>query len=165
MGAEVQRIIDEIKLSTEEIISESPDQIRAVYVMDREGTVIAYTTNSILINTSNTFFAAPRFITSLKSLISTLPIGNVDYVLMQGTEGIIQLMSIRDMGYLMIIGNSEASIGLTRILLEKYSDKLYNLLSRLVKVSEEELIEAINVEITPKDIEDVINFIRSKAVL
>jgi hypothetical protein len=65
----------------------------------------------------------------------------------------------------MIIGNSEASIGLTRILLEKYSDKLYNLLSRLVKVSEEELIEVINVEITPKDIEDVINFIRSKAVL
>ncbi|KUO93069.1 MAG: hypothetical protein RXN89_02065 [Vulcanisaeta sp.] len=165
MDASIQRIINDIRLSTEEIISESPDQIKAVYVMDREGTVIAYTTNTVLINAGNTFFAAPRFISSLKSLVSTLPIGSVDYVLMQGTDGIIQLMGIKNVGYLMVISNSEASIGLMRILLEKYSDKLYDLLGKLIKVSEEELIEVINVEITPKDIEDVINFIKSKASL
>jgi len=163
VDGDIQRIINEIKLSAEEIISESPDQIKAVYIMDKEGTVIAYATNIILVSAGDTFFAAPRFISSLKSLISTLPIGNINYVLMQGIDGIVQILSIRDMGYLMVINNSEASIGLTRIILEKYSDKLYELLNRLMSVSEEELIEVVNVEITPKDIEDVINFIRSKA--
>ncbi len=84
---------------------------------------------------------------------------------MQGIDGIIQLMNIRDAGYIMVIINSEASIGLTRIILEKYTDKLYDLLRKLLSVSEEEMIEVINVEITPKDIEDVINFIKSKAVI
>mgnify|MGYP001772976681 FL=1 len=165
MNSDIQRIINEVRSSAEEIISESPDQIRAVYVMDREGTVITYVTNSILINAGDTFFAAPRFISSLKGLVSTLPIGGVNYVLMQGVDGIIQLMSIRDAGYIMVIINSEASIGLTRIILEKYTDRLYDLLRKLLSISEEEVIEVINVEITPKDIEDVINFIKSKITM
>ncbi|WP_054841728.1 hypothetical protein [Vulcanisaeta distributa] len=167
MNSDIQRIINEVRSSAEEIISESPDQIRAVYIMDREGTVITYVTNTILINAGNTFFAAPpRFISSLKGgLVSTLPIGDVNYILMQGVDGIIQLMNIRDAGYIMVIINSEASIGLIRIILEKYTDRLYDLLRKLLSVSEEEVIEVINVEITPKDIEDVINFIKSKAVM
>ncbi len=164
MGSDIQRVINEVRSYAEEIISSSPDQIRAVYVMDKEGTVITYVTNAVLINAGDTFFAAPRFISSLKGLVSTLPIGGVDYVLMQGIDGIIQLMSIKDAGYLMVIVNSEASIGLTRIILERYTDRLYELLRKLLRISEE-IIEVINVEVTPKDIEDVINFIRSKAVM
>ncbi|WP_243679887.1 hypothetical protein [Vulcanisaeta souniana] len=64
----------------------------------------------------------------------------------------------------MVIVNSESSIGLTRIILERYTNKLYELLSKLTGASEEQLVEVVNVEITPKDIEDVINFIRSKAM-
>ena len=165
MSSDIQRIISEVRSSAEEIISESPDQIRAVYVMDREGTVITYVTNTVLINAGNTFFAAPRFISSLKGLASALPIGSVNYVLMQGVDGIIQLMSIRDAGYIMVVINSETSIGLIRIILEKYTDRLYDLLRKLLSISEEEMIEVINVEITPKDIEDVINFIKSKAIM
>lgn len=165
MDSDIQRIINEVKLSAEGIVSESPDQIRAVYIMDKDGTVITYVTNTMLINTSSTFLAAPRFISSLKGLVSALPIGGINYVLMQGIEGIIQLMSIKDVGYIMVIINSEASIGLTRIILEKYADKLYGLLRKLLSASEEEIVEVVNVEITPKDIEDVINFIRSKAAI
>ncbi len=73
-------------------------------------------------------------------------------------------MGIREIGYLMVIVNSESSIGLTRIILERYTNKLYELLSKLTGASEEQLVEVVNVEITPKDIEDVINFIRSKAM-
>ncbi|BDR91761.1 hypothetical protein [Vulcanisaeta souniana] len=164
MNSDIQRIINEIKLSAEEIVSESPDQIKAVYVMDREGTVIAYTTNATLASTGDMFFAMPRFISSLKGLLTTLPIGKIDYILIQGIEGIVQLMGIREIGYLMVIVNSESSIGLTRIILERYTNKLYELLSKLTGASEEQLVEVVNVEITPKDIEDVINFIRSKAM-
>jgi len=165
VDGDIQRIINEIRSSAEEIISESPDQIRAVYIMDKEGTVIAYATNTIFIGASNTFFAAPRFISSLRGLVSTLPISSINYVLMQGADGIIQLMDIKEMGYVMVISGTDASIGLTRIILEKYTDKLYDLLSKLLNISEKEIIEVINVEITPKDIEDVINFIRSKVAL
>ncbi|WP_243679888.1 hypothetical protein [Vulcanisaeta souniana] len=86
MNSDIQRIINEIKLSAEEIVSESPDQIKAVYVMDREGTVIAYTTNATLASTGDMFFAMPRFISSLKGLLTTLPIGKIDYILIQGIE-------------------------------------------------------------------------------
>ncbi len=165
MDSDIQRIINEIKLSAEEIVSESPDQIKAVYVMDKEGTVIAYTTNTTLVNAGNMFFAMPRFISSLKGLLTTLPIGSIDYILIQGAEDIVQLIGIREIGYLMVIINSESSIGLTRIILEKYTNRLYELLNKLAGASEEELVEVVNVEITPKDIEDVISFIRSKAML
>jgi predicted regulator of Ras-like GTPase activity (Roadblock/LC7/MglB family) len=161
----IQKIINDIKESAEGIIAENPYQIRAVYVLDAEGTVIAYATNNALTKLGNTLFTAPRFITSLKSLISTLPISGIDHVLIQGDNDVIQLRNIYNTGYLMVISSSEATVGFISLLLDKYANKMRDLLDKLLRVSEDEYVGVVDVDVTPRDIEDIINFIKSKAVL
>lgn len=158
---ELQGIIEDVRRFTDEILNEALDQVKAVYILDREGTVIAQSTR-IMSDFGQLFFTAPKLISSLKGLINALPLGNINYVLVQGDLGIVQIMSIKDLGYLMAILNDEAAIGLIKVILDKYADKIYDLLSKLIRASEEQFIEVIDVEITPKDVEDVINFIKSK---
>lgn len=161
MNMELQGIIDDIKRLIDEVLNEALEQIKAIYVLDKEGTVIAQDAR-IVSDFGQLFFTAPKLMSSLKGLISALPLGNINYVLIQGNLGIIQIMSIKDLGYLMVIINDESSIGLIKVILDKYIDKIYDALSRLTKASEEQFIEVIEVEVTPKDVEDVINFIKSK---
>ncbi|WP_069806588.1 hypothetical protein [Vulcanisaeta thermophila] len=163
MDAKLQEIIEDIKRFTNMILNEAPGRVKAVYVLDREGTVIAQSAE-LRGDAGSLFFAMPKLIASLKGLTNTLPLGNINYLLLQGDAGILQLTNIKNLGYVMILLSDESAVGLIRVVLDKYMGRIQDALTKLTE-SSEEFVEIVSIEITPKDIEDVINFIKSKLTL
>jgi predicted regulator of Ras-like GTPase activity (Roadblock/LC7/MglB family) len=162
-------MVDELREFAEMIINEGPDQVKAVLILDNNGAVLAHAVNRLFEVDAfdDVVFVAPKFVSSLKVLSSTLPVGSTRYLLVEGSVGIVQLINLDNVGYVMVVTESEESIGLIRLILRGHEDELKSRISRVVKWSEDVgvVVEVIGgSEITPKDLEDVINFLRSKLV-
>jgi len=165
--SDLQEMMSELRGFAEMIINEGPNQVKAVLILDRDGAVLAHATNSLfeVDSLDNVIFVAPRFIESLRNLLSTLPVGSTKYLLVEGDIGVVQLVNLDGVGYVMVVTDSEESIGLIRLILTSIAGKLKNMISRIIKWSEDAgvVVEVIGgAEITPKDLEDVINFLRSR---